>query len=274
MRKKSLYTSAGLHIAVVIAATISIPWLKKDFEIPQPLSVELVDVSKVTETDKPSPVTKPVPKKEEPKEEAPPPKPKPAAKNESDAPVVPVKEEKKEEDKKDDKKVLVDKNAPPDKKKVDKKQETTEKKPTKELSSVLKNLLDDKEGAESAQPDLDPKAKSAPTGQNAPLGKSLTMSEEDALRRQLQGCWNVPFGAKDAENLIVEIFMVINPDRTLQTAKIVNTTRYNSDTFFRAAADSAMRAVKSPNCSPFELPPDKYDTWKETTVTFNPSEMF
>jgi hypothetical protein len=100
------------------------------------------------------------------------------------------------------------------------------------------------------------------------------MQETDALRRQLEGCWNVPIGARDADTMTVDIYMVVNQDRTLQSARIVDSSRYDSDTFFRAMADSALRAVYNPNCSPFELPPDKYETWKTITVTFDPSQMF
>jgi hypothetical protein len=48
--------------------------------------------------------------------------------------------------------------------------------------------------------------------------------------------------------------------------------RYNSDTFYRAAADSAVRATHE--CSPLKnLPPDKYGSWKEMELTFNPADM-
>jgi len=267
------------HVAVLIIATVSLPWLKKDFVIPPPISVELVDVAKITQTTKvnPQPTPKPEEKKEEPPKPTPPP---PAAKNTASEAVAPVKEEKKEDkpDKKDDT-VLVDKAAPPEKKKTpkeEKKKETTKEEPQKNFNSVLKNLMDDKDAppVKAETPDLKVDEQAKAEGTNAPIGEKMTMSEEDALRRQLEGCWSVPFGAKDAENLRVEIFMVINQDRTLREARVVDTSRYNSDTFFRAAADSAMRAVRNPLCSPFELPPDKYDTWKTVTVTFDPSQMF
>lgn len=268
--------SAIFHLVIIVAGMISLPWLRKDFEIPQPISVEIVDISKVTETNKVS--TEPA-KKDEKKSESVP-KPKPPAKNTSNEAVEPVKSEKKEiPDKKEDT-VLVDKNAPPEKKKTpkeEKKKETTSADPKKDFSSVLKNLQDveDTPPVKSELPDLKlDETPAAAEGQNAPLGQRLTMSEEDALRRQLEGCWSVPLGAKDAETLRVEIFMVINPDRTLRESRVVDTARYNSDTFFRAAADSALRAVRNPLCSPFMLPPDKYDTWKTTTVTFDPSQMF
>ena len=276
MHNRAVTYSLLFHAAVILAATVSLPWLKRDFDIPQPLSVELVDIAPITQTDKVA--QKPAPKKEEPKEE--PPKPPPPAKNTASEAVQPVKKTApvKEEQKKEDT-VLVDKNAPPEKKKTPdekKKKEVTKEEPKKDFASVLKNLSDPKEtpSAKTELPDLKLEDASAPDGTNAPLGQKLTMREEDALRRQLESCWSVPYGARDAENLRVEIFMVVNQDRTLREARILDMGRYNSDSFFRAAADSAMRAVRNPACSPFELPPDKYDTWKTVTVTFDPSQMF
>ncbi|MDD9900007.1 MAG: energy transducer TonB [Alphaproteobacteria bacterium] len=283
MRNKSVTISIVLHAAVFAATMISLPWLKRDFEIPPPISVELVEISKVTQT--PKPVLKPTPKedekKEEPKEDT---KPPPAPKNTASEAVTPVKKEPVKEEKKPEKKkdtVLVDKNAAPEKKKApkeEKKKEVTEKKPERDFSSVLKNLeqqQDDKPQPKKDDLDLNlDELFSAKTGANTPIGARMTMSEEEALRRQLEKCWNVPFGAKDAENLQVEVFMVINTDRTLRAARIVDQARYNKDSFFRAAADSAMRAVRNPLCSPFELPPDKYDIWNTTIVTFDPSMMF
>lgn len=276
MRSSSISASLMFHAAVFIVATLSLPWLKKDIEIPPPISVEFVELSKVTETPKVAP---PAPKKEEKKPEQ---KPPPPAKNTSSEPVVPVKKEEKKEEKdvKKEDTVLVDKAAPPEKKKTpeEQKKKEVEKKeePQRDFSSVLKNLQvsEDKPPVKADTPDLNLDEPAAADGQVAPLGAKLSMSEEDALRRQLEGCWSVPYGAKDAENLRVEIFMVINPDRTLREARVVDKSRYSSDSFFRAAADSALRAVRNPLCSPFEVPPDKYDVWKTVTVTFDPSQMF
>ena len=100
------------------------------------------------------------------------------------------------------------------------------------------------------------------------------MSEIDALRRQLEGCWYIPTGARDVETMVVEIEMDINPDRTLRRAVILDQNRYNRDSFFRAVADSVVRAVRHPACSPFDLPPAKYDDWKRTTINFNAKDMF
>ena len=288
MRIGSLILSAVFHGITVLLVITGLPFVAKyEFKIPPPIVVDFIEISKVTETDRIS--TKPMllpPKKVKPKKK----KPEPAVKNTSKEAVMPMPKEKpklkpkpkpkpKEVKKEEVKTVPIDPNALPDKKKkVEKKKvekKKVKKKPSKDFSSVLKNLAD-------------PKKKSAPKetsksavesviskmGSNAPLGAKMTMSEEDALRKQLEECWNVPFGAKDAENMSVEIFMVINRDRTLREARIVNMSRYHSDSFFRAAAESALRAVRSPLCSPFDVPPDKYDVWKTVTVTFNPKDMF
>jgi hypothetical protein len=42
--------------------------------------------------------------------------------------------------------------------------------------------------------------------------------------------------------------------------------------FFRAAAESAYRAVKK--CTPLrQLPVTKYERWRDIELTFNPKEM-
>ena len=185
-------------------------------------------------------------------------------------------EEKKETKKSE--KVLVDPNAHPDKKltkKEEKKEKVTEEQ-KKDFDSVLKNLADEKPVPDSAEKKPDMNLNEPPEeAHNVPLSQRMTMTEMDAFRRQLQECWNFPFyGAKDAENLIVDIKIEVRRDRTLRQASFADTWRYNRDGFYRAAADSAMRAVQNPKCSPFQLPPDKYETWKSMTVTFNPQDIF
>ena len=104
--------------------------------------------------------------------------------------------------------------------------------------------------------------------------RPLTISEIDLVRQQIAGCWNLPAGAKEAEDLIIEIWVAMNPDGTVREARIQNQGRLRADGFFRAAAESALRAVLNPRCSPLKLPRDKYDLWQIMTLTFNPREMF
>lgn len=103
--------------------------------------------------------------------------------------------------------------------------------------------------------------------------QKLSVSEMDAIRQQISSCWLVPAGAKNAADLVVEIEVTMNPDRTVRSSQVVDTSRMQSDPFYRSAAESALRALKSPNCSPLQLPPEKYDTWKSFTITFDPKDM-
>ncbi len=72
---------------------------------------------------------------------------------------------------------------------------------------------------------------------------------------------------------MIDVHVEVNPDGTVSSVRLENTARYNSDPFFRAAADSAVRAIKNPQCSPLKLPPDKYEQWKTMTLTFNPKDL-
>ncbi|TCS63151.1 hypothetical protein [Varunaivibrio sulfuroxidans] len=102
----------------------------------------------------------------------------------------------------------------------------------------------------------------------------LTISEKDLVRRQIAQCWNPPAGAKNAQDMIITIAMAMNPDGTVREARLEGAGQMRSDPFYRAMAESALRAVLNPRCSPFKLPPEKYATWQKMTLTFNPKEMF
>jgi hypothetical protein len=101
----------------------------------------------------------------------------------------------------------------------------------------------------------------------------LSISELDAIRDQIADCWLVPAGAKNAEDLIVDIFVRMNPDGTVRAADIKDKGRMRTDPFFRTAAESAIRALRNPRCSPLRLPLDKYELWKTFTIGFNPRDL-
>ncbi len=104
--------------------------------------------------------------------------------------------------------------------------------------------------------------------------QKLSMSELDALKRQIEGCWNFPAGALNAQDLVVEIRVLVNRDRTVRQASIVDVARMRRDPYYRSAAESARRAVLNPRCSPLKLPPAKYDLWRSMTLRFDPREAF
>ncbi len=102
----------------------------------------------------------------------------------------------------------------------------------------------------------------------------LSASEVNAIRRQIEACWNLPAGARGADNMMVEIRAWLNPDGRVRKAKIIDTDRVSSDRFYRSMAESARRAVLDRRCQPLRLPLEKYDAWRIMVLNFDPRGMF
>ncbi len=288
MRKAILY-SALLHFVVVAVAWIGLPYtMTLPVDPVQIIAVEIADASETPERKAPQPkaakpatpeeppAPPPAPKPDTP-EPPPPPPPKPVEQEPEPVPVpspdaqpapetkpvdLPARPKPKPVPPKEDdfasvlKTVdLLESDAPAPKKPAD-------KKPTGSLVDDLAAVLDPPDTPSERQPQL------APT-----LGNRLTASETDSVQRQIEPCWNVPIGARNPEELVVEIAMVLSRDGGVVSAKVVDQARMRSDAFYRTAAESALRAVKNPRCTPFKLPADKYDIWKEMTLRFGPSQM-
>jgi hypothetical protein len=145
----------------------------------------------------------------------------------------------------------------------------------KSFDAVLKNLT--KTEPDETSPDTpQPEAKAprrAPSGAHAPLSTQLTASEMGALQQQLARCWNLPAAAKDAQNLVVDLDVTVNPDRTVASAEVVDQGRMASDPTYAVAARAALRAIRMPECTPLELPPEKYQEWQSMNIRFDPKEM-
>ena len=273
--------SVLFHLALVLSFSISLPYVTKPLpEISTPVSVEIVEIDELTQTDFAAPPRPQV--KDQPPPEPKNGKPKPAPKMTAETPPDLTEPAPPE--------VETIENAPdvvppkPLQRKILKKPEppkppepevtkTAQAKPKKDFQSLLKNLMPEEAPATEDQTQDPPPQNTEPAGQITRLNDRLTMSEQDALRRQLAQCWNVMAGAKYAEDLVVEVRVQMNRDRTVQNAQILNNGRYNADTHYRAAADAALRALRNPRCSPLALPEEKYEQWKTTVLVFDPRQM-
>jgi hypothetical protein len=297
--------SVALHLVLGTLLILGMPRLF-DPPIPEemPVVVQLVTIASETRATRPNPtpprpnakpeppiadapVTKPTPEPAAvvpvppPSAELPPspeppkpPEPKPVP-----PPMVKPPEPKPEAPK------LIAKAEPPPKpkEKPDPPQQTAKSEPKTEpkkydpgqFEALLKNLA---APSTALSPDPPPQkariASARPSSQpRAPLGAQLTASEMDLIREQIARCWNVPAGARDAKDLVVEIRVAVDPDGTVRQATIVDQARVASDPFFRAAAESARRAFFNPLCRPLHLPADKYAIWKDLVVDFSPRDI-
>ena len=101
----------------------------------------------------------------------------------------------------------------------------------------------------------------------------LTLSEEDALKAQIFGCWSIPLGLPYNENLLVRIKLLLKPDGSVIKSEILDHARMNrpGQGFYKVLAESALRAVKL--CQPFKIPSTGYERWKELQLNFDAREM-
>ncbi len=113
----------------------------------------------------------------------------------------------------------------------------------------------------------------APASKLEDRGNRLTMSEEDAVRQHIIGCWNPPVGAPDALDMEVRIIGRLRRDGVVQTVELVerDKLRVRDEPFFRTFAESALRAFYK--CKRLPLPPDKYQAWKTFNIGFNLKHM-
>ncbi len=307
MRIPLIY-SIGLHVAVVLIAVFGLPSLSDRMIAPSPvLEVSLVTDEELDQKE-PEPVEEPKPEPPEPQAQKPPPPPPeppkppppppppepepPAPEPEAEAVPDPVNEPKPEPKKqpepKPEPKVA---EKPPAKPAPRPRAKPKPPPPKQDFTSVLKTVEKLKEDTprptpkkkaepEEKEVDLQQQVAQALDLQEKPRRRTaflavggLTMGEMDALRAQIARCWSVPAGARDAENLVVEIRVEVNPDMTVRSARILDVSRMNRDPFYRTAAESALRAVLNPRCSPLQLPPQKYEEWRSMVLSFNPREM-
>lgn len=111
------------------------------------------------------------------------------------------------------------------------------------------------------------------TGGQASLGKptgqaaKLTQSELGALIAQMQRCWN-PTLAERSGGVVIRLMVAMNTDGTVNgLPQILSDV---STPLAGLSARTAARKVES--CGPFNLPPDKYDNWREIDVTLDASQ--
>jgi outer membrane biosynthesis protein TonB len=235
---------------------------------------------------KPEPVKQPEPKPEpkpEPVKEPTPPQPKEETKPDQVAEAIAAESPNAEA-------VQLPKSAPsPEAKPKPQQPETAKKpdrkeaeKPTKQASSAPKSdeksfnadeitALLNKEKASGGGAKRSSEQASLGGDKSNNNGAKLSQSEMDALRGQIQRCWNIPAGAADAQNLRVSVKFKLDRNGAVEgDAQVISGG--GASGVERAAAESARRAVLK--CSPYNLPADKYDAWADVIVNFDPSEMF
>tara|TARA_E500000178_G_scaffold304906_1_gene316009 strand:+ start:525 stop:1331 length:807 start_codon:yes stop_codon:yes gene_type:complete len=263
---KSLFYSISFHALVILLTVISLPFMmRQPIDLPPIISVELIQISDKTNIPYAPKARKVIEKvKEEEKrvvsEQAP-----PAAKAKEKPDRIPMPKEN------DEKKELIKKKQNPKEIKPEIRQSSEfEKKEiinTNEIAALI-----DKAKEEQAKVEKD-ENKLTQSSTKDSFAKGLSLSEEDALRAQIFGCWSVPLGLPYDDNLLVRIKLKLKQDGTIMKSEILDHERMNrpGQQFYKILAESALRAVRI--CQPLKVPPTGYEKWKDLQLNFNPTEM-
>ncbi len=301
---RATFYSSVLHVLVVVLAVFGLPQDQKEMPDLPEIPISILTVDQFTALSRPKPEAKPEtpkpPVKPPPKRPTPepptieplktaPPKPPPVKTPEEKAPEAKTPPPKIEPAKIEPAKI--EKAAPtlrpetrpppqPPQERVEKVPDPEKAAETKKpkpdfLTSVLKTLEERRQQPplQSQDTDKPPEKEPLQPTQTAST-QPMTISELDVVRRQFIACWNVPVGARAADNLSVQVRVHVNSDGMVYESYLLEPQRAQADSFYRAAAESALRAVRNPRCNPLKLPADKYDRWKVMTLNFDPKEMF
>ena len=282
---RSLIISSVLHALLIFITAMSLPFLaKKPLDIPPIVSVELIQIAEKTNIPFAPKAKKTLEKvKEKEKklvsEQAP---PKKVEKTKTKTVLAPDQNNKKIENETPEAIPLPDKTL----KKVETKEEKKQnpEKVDDEVKQVSefekKDLFDPSNIAalidKSKIEEIDNIKKNNDITQDQDRNiesNKLTLSEEDALKAQIFGCWSIPLGLPYNENLLVRIKLELKPDGSVTKSEILDHARMNKpgQGFYKVLAESALRAIKL--CQPLRVPSTGYERWKELQLNFDAREM-
>ena len=264
---RSIFISSVLHLILIIITAFSLPFLaKKPIDLPPIISVELIQITDKTNipfAPKAKKIIEKIKEKEKKlvSEQAP---PKKVKKIKPDSVPMPEDKVKKVE------KIKEDKQNP---EKIDNEVKQVSEFEKKELFDP-NNIaaLIDKSKVESAET-IKKNDKVTQDQQKNVENLGLSLSEEDALKAQIFGCWSIPLGLPYNENLLVRIKLQLEPDGTVSQSEILDHARMNKpgQGFYKVLAESALRAIRI--CQPLRVPPTGYEKWKDLQLNSDANEM-
>jgi hypothetical protein len=245
---------------------MSLPFLaKKPIDLPPIVSVELIQITDITNipfAPKAKKIIEKVKEKEKlVSEQAP---PKVVKKEKPDA--VPLPDEKIEKVKK-----LEDKKQNPEKIDNEIKQVSEFEKEELFDPNNIAALID--KSKEDVGETTDKSNKVSQDQDRTVENIGLSLSEEDALKAQIFGCWSIPLGLPYNENLLVRIKLKLKPDGSVIKSEILDHARMNKpgQGFYKVLAESALRAIQL--CQPLRVPTTGYERWKDLQLNFDAREM-
>jgi len=264
---KSIFLSLVFHSAMIILTALSLPFMMRTpIDLPPIVSVDLIQITDKTNipfAPKAREILEKIKKKEKRtvSEQAP-----PAERKKEKPDRIPLPEDLNKE-----KKEIIKKKQNPEEVKEQIRQSSEFEK--KELfdPNQIAALID--KAKEEAAETLRKNKKLTQSNVKSSFATGLTLSQEDALKAQIFGCWSLPLGLPYQKNLLVRIRLQLKPDGTVLRSEILDHARMNKpgQSFYKVLAESALRAIRI--CQPLRVPPTGYEKWKNLQLNFDANEM-
>ncbi len=265
---RSIFLSLIFHSVMIVITAMTLPFMKRTpIDLPPILTVDLIQITDKTSIPfaaKAAKTLEEIKKKEEERlvsEKAP-----PSEKKKEKPDRIPLPEDLNKE-----KKQIIKKKQNPEEVEEQIRQASEfEKKELFDPNQIA--ALIDKSKEETAET-LKKSKKLTQSSVKTSFATGLTLSQEDALKAQIFGCWSLPLGLPYHKNLLVRIKLKLKPDGTVLRSEILDHARMNQpgQGFYKVLAESALRAVRI--CQPLRVPPTGYEKWKDLQLNFDANEM-
>ena len=265
---RSILLSIIFHSAMIVLTALSLPFMMRTpVDLPPILSVDLIQITDKTSIPfaaKAAKILEEIKKKEEERivsQQAP-----PSEKKKEKPDRIPLPEDLDKE-----KKQIVKKKQNPEEVKEEIRQASEFEKDELFDPNQIAALID--KSKEETAKTLKKNKKLTQSSVRTSFATGLTLSQEDALKAQIFGCWSLPLGLPYHKNLLVRIKLKLKPDGTVLRTEILDHARMNKpgQGFYKVLAESALRAVRI--CQPLRVPPTGYEKWKDLQLNFDANEM-
>ena len=265
---RSILLSIIFHSAMIVLTALSLPFMMRaPVDLPPIISVDLIQITDKTSIPfaaKAAKILEEIKKKEEERivsQQAP-----PSEKKKEKPDRIPLPEDLDKE-----KKQIVKKKQNPEEVKEEIRQASEFEKDELFDPNQIAALID--KSKEETAKTLKKNKKLTQSSVRTSFATGLTLSQEDALKAQIFGCWSLPLGLPYHKNLLVRIKLKLKPDGTVLRTEILDHARMNQpgQGFYKVLAESALRAVRI--CQPLRVPPAGYEKWKDLQLNFDANEM-
>ena len=103
---------------------------------------------------------------------------------------------------------------------------------------------------------------------------TLSQADADALRLNIESCWNTGILSTEALNVVVTIGFEMTQDaRPVGSSIHMVSATGGSAAAQQAAFEAGRQAIVQCGMDGYGLPQDLYDQWRLVEITFNPARM-